>query len=256
MRVALTQMDIAWEDKDSNRSKCVEMVREAAAEKADILLFPEMTLTGFSMNVPAIADRERETVQFFSGLAREYGIAVGFGYVTSEAEKGRNHFCVVDREGETLEDYVKTHPFTYGGESDVYEGGSRICHFSLNGFLCGMSICYDLRFPECFQKLPMDTDAVFVIANWPESRIDHWYTLLKARAIELQTYLVGINRTGVGNGIRYVESSVAYDAAGQQVPFELPLQGGLKNLYVDLDREARLDYVKRFPTRCDQRMCL
>lgn len=251
MRVALGQMDLAWQDKEENKKRCAGRIQEAAESEADIILFPEMTLTGFTMDVVLAADRQGETIAFFSALAGKYDIAVGFGYVTEREGRGRNHFCILDKRGEVLEDYVKIHPFTYGGEADYFEGGSRICHFTWNGFHCGMFICYDLRFPDCFQKLPLDTDVVFLIANWPESRIDHWYALLKARAIEMQCYMVGVNRVGTGGGLTYPKSSVVYDAEGKEVPQELLMTGTRRNLYVELDRESRLDYVGKFPTRRD-----
>lgn len=249
MKLAITDMDIIWEEKEKNKEQCRRMMEEAAKQCADGILFPEMTLTGFSMDVERVQDQSDETISFFSELAKEYHLAVGFGYVTRREGKGRNHFCLVDKEGKCLEDYEKIHPFTYGGEAEVYEGGNRICHAVLDGLCCGMFICYDLRFPECFQKLPMDTDAVFVIANWPESRLEHWYTLLKARAIEMQCYVVGVNRTGTGGGIKYVKSSVAYAPDGSRLQEEQ----GTRNRYVELDRGKRLCYVNEFPVRQDRR---
>lgn len=249
MKLAMTDMDIIWENKEKNREQCCRMVREAAGEKADGILFPEMTLTGFSMDIEKIQDKYDETITFFSELAKKYHLFIGFGYVSVIQKKGRNHFCLVDQKGACLADYEKIHPFTYGGETAVYEGGSSLCQTTLNDWVCGMFICYDLRFPECFQKLPMETDVVFVIANWPESRIDHWYTLLKARAIEMQCYVVGINRTGIGDGIVYTESSAAFSPDGCR----LPEKKGEQNRYIELDRRKRLQYIKEFPVRQDRK---
>lgn len=249
MIVAMTDMDIVWEDKDANRRQCVDLVREAGEHRADVILFPEMTLTGFSMNLDAVKDEGSESILFFAELARQYGMAVGFGYVAVRGGKGRNHFCFVDAGGEVLADYEKIHPFTCGGEAEFYEGGDRICSFVWNGFRCGVFICYDLRFPEAFQQLPPDTDVVFVAANWPEGRLEHWYTLLKARAIEMQCYVVGVNRVGSGGGVRYVGSSVAFAADGSR----LAEGAGDRNRYVELDRDRCLAYRKEFPTRPDRR---
>lgn len=91
MKVAMTDMDIAWEDKEKNKSLCAAMVKEAAMYGADLILFPEMTLTGFSNDVPKIADKEQETLHFFTELAEEKRIAIGFGYVSMPDKKGRNH---------------------------------------------------------------------------------------------------------------------------------------------------------------------
>lgn len=249
MKIAMTDMDIIWENKPQNQEQCKKMIREASEHRADIILFPEMTLTGFSMNVEKIQDKDGETISFFSEQARQFHIAVGFGYVTCQGTKGRNHFCFVDHNGKVLADYEKIHPFTYGGETMVYEGGAKICHFTFDGFNCGIFICYDLRFPEAFQQLPEATDAVFLIANWPESRLDHWYTLLKARAIEMQCYIVGVNRTGKGGGLQYAESSAAFAPDGRR----LDESRGKHSRYIECDRGERLAYIENFPTRKDRR---
>lgn len=250
MKLAMTDMDIVWEDKERNKKQCRSMIREAAEQGAAVILFPEMTLTGFSRQVDQTMDKGQEGIRFFAGLAREYHIAIGFGYVTKPGKMGRNHFCVLDQTGAVLGDYEKIHPFTYGGEAAVFEGGTRLCQIRLGNCVCGLFICYDLRFPEAFWQLPEDTNTMFVIANWPESRLDHWYTLLKARAIELQCYVVGINWTGRGDGIQYPsQSSAAFAPDGSRLR-EIK---GVYNRYVELDFAEWETYIKSFPTRKDRR---
>ncbi|MCH5252390.1 MAG: carbon-nitrogen family hydrolase [Lachnospiraceae bacterium] len=249
MKVAMTDMDIIWEQKEENKEQCLSMIKEASEQKADVILFPEMTLTGFSMDVENIRDKKGESIRFFSDLAKKIHIAIGFGYVTEEEKKGRNHFCFLDKEGRVSADYEKIHPFTYGGENRFYAGGKKLCHFSFEDFTCGLFICYDLRFPEVFQSLPEATDVVFLIANWPKARMEHWYTLLQARAIEMQCYVVGINRIGEGNGIKYEKSSVTFSPEGKR----LSEVEGERNRYIEIDRDSRLRYVEEFPTRKDRR---
>ena len=164
-KIALTNMDIVWEDKEANKFQCEEMIKEAADEHADIILFPEMTLTGFSLRVKEMADYHEETIAYFSALAAKYSIMIGFGYITMPDEFGRNHFCFVDENGSVLADYEKIHPFTHGGETKAYRGGSEICHISVDEMHLGMAVCYDLRFPEMFQQMPIDTNVIFLIAN-------------------------------------------------------------------------------------------
>ena len=94
-KIALTNMDIVWEDKEANKIQCEEMIKEAADEHADIILFPEMTLTGFSLRVKEMADYHEETITYFSALAAKYSIMIGFGYITMPDEFGRNHFCLM-----------------------------------------------------------------------------------------------------------------------------------------------------------------
>lgn len=250
LKIAMTDMDIIWENKEANQKLCQSMMREAAERESDLILFPEMTLTGFSMDVERICDREEETVSFFSEQAEKYHLAAGFGYVDKDADgMGKNHFCLVDKEGTVQMDYIKIHPFTYGGEADYYRGGDRLASFHFGGWTAGAFICYDLRFAEAFAKLPLDTDVIFVIANWPEERLHHWYALLRARALEMQCYVVGVNRVGEGGGLQYAKSSAAFDADGNRVPEEK----GERNRYILLDLAARRNYAKNFPVRKDRR---
>ena len=247
-KIALTNMDIVWEDKEANKFQCEEMIKEAADEHADIILFPEMTLTGFSLRVKEMADYHEETIAYFSALAAKYSIMIGFGYITMPDEFGRNHFCFVDENGSVLADYEKIHPFTHGGETRVYQGGGEICHISVDEMHLGMAVCYDLRFPEMFQQMPLDTNVIFLIANWPESRIKQWHSLLTARAIEMSSYVVGINRTGEGDGIQYTKSSAAYAPDGSMISPDSKKW----NDYVTLDFSKEV-FQKTIFSRSDRR---
>ena len=131
MRVALGQIDMVWEDKKASLVKAEKMVKEAAAAKADIIIFPEMTLTGFSMALDKIGEEEpaAETVKIMGELSVQNHIATGFGWAALPAggsQKGTNRFTITGSNGEVIAEYKKIHPFTYGGESKVYEGGSNI----------------------------------------------------------------------------------------------------------------------------------
>ena len=247
-KIALTNMDIVWEDKEANKFQCEEMIKEAADEHADIILFPEMTLTGFSLRVKEMADYHEETIAYFSALAAKYSIMIGFGYITMPDEFGRNHFCFVDENGSVLADYEKIHPFAHGGETKAYRGGGEICHISVDEMHLGMAVCYDLRFPEMFQQMPLDTNVIFLIANWPESRIRQWYSLLTARAIEMSSYVVGVNRTGEGDGIQYTKSSAAYAPDGSMISPDSKKW----NDYVTLDFSKEV-FQKTIFSRSDRR---
>ena len=187
MRVALAQTDMVWEDKKASIQKAEKMVSEAAKSKADIIIFPEMSFTGFSMNLEKIGEKRdcSETVSCMSTLSKKYNIAIGFGWASlpdKKGGKGKNIFSVTDREGKLIAEYEKIHPFTYGGESRVYEGGEKLVSFSFKGHNISLFVCYDLRFPEVFQAAAKKSDVMFVIAQWPETRSIHWQTLLRARA--------------------------------------------------------------------------
>lgn len=168
MKIALTSMDTAWENKSVNKKKCRELIKRASESGARLILFPEMTLTGFTMDVQGCGEtgdqcRHCPTVAFFLEQSEQYGIAVGFGYIHREGEKGTNHFVVVDR-GEILADYTKIHPFSYGGEDRVYIPGDQLVLAELEGIRMGLFICYDLRFSEIFQAASEDCEVLAVIA--------------------------------------------------------------------------------------------
>ena len=228
MRVALAQTDMVWEDKKASIQKAEKMVSEAAKSKADIIIFPEMSFTGFSMNLEKIGEK-RDCSE---------NIAIGFGWASlpdKKGGKGKNIFSVTDREGKLIAEYEKIHPFTYGGESRVYEGGEKLVSFSFKGHNISLFVCYDLRFPEVFQAAAKKSDVMFVIAQWPETRSIHWQTLLRARAIETQSYIVGVNSFGVRDGLGYSGDSMAIDSIGNILG---QLSGREGMLICDIDDRA------------------
>lgn len=260
MKIALTSMDIQWEDKSVNREKCEELIKRASDSGARLILFPEMTLTGFTMNIetcgeaPA-ADVFSETTQFFLEKSREYDMAVGFGYITREehAAKGKNHFAICDR-GKLLGDYEKIHPFSYGKEKLFYEGGNQLASVDIDGMKLGMFICYDLRFLEIFQKSSEENLVIAIIANWPKRRVGHWKCLLQARAIENQSVILGVNRKGSGDGLEYEESTMAFDCDGEQMAVETIVTSyGDECLLCDVDTKEILEKRKEFPVKQDRK---
>ncbi len=219
MRVALGQINMVWENKKASLVKAEKMVKEAAASKADIIIFPEMSLTGFSMALDKIGEPENasETVQVMEKLAVQNNIAIGFGWAAlpvNGSTKGTNRFTVTGIDGKITAEYKKIHPFTYGGESKIYESGSSIVTAQFAGHTISLFICYDLRFPELFQIASAKADVIFVIADWPAVRSAHWTTLIRARAIETQSYVVGVNCYGTHGGEEYSGDSLAVDSIG------------------------------------------
>lgn len=252
MKTALYQMHIEWEDKETNLRKLESGLLQAASEGAELLLLPEMSFTGFSMNTEATGEKDQTTSQRVRELARRYGIAVGFGWVKDCGEKCENHYTVLDREGNVLSDYAKIHPFSYSGEDLKFRGGNEISRFSVQGIPCSNFICYDLRFPEIFQKASKDAHVIFVPADWPASRSAHWKTLLAARAIENQVYILGINCVGDIGGLYYSGDSCIVTPDGR-VEQMLSDREGI--LFYDLYDDV-CDYRKRFPVKQDRRESL
>lgn len=221
MKIAVASLDIKWEDKPQNRIICEALVKKAFIQKAKIIIFPEMTLTGFSMNTKLIAEKkdDSETRTFFSALAKQYRLAIIFGVAWRSGRKATNNLVCLDRNGRLIADYAKIHTFSYAGETKFFKKGYQPSSCKIDHAWLSFSICYDLRFPEIFSAFAPRTQAIVNIANWPQKRIEHWYSLLKARAIENQCFIVGANRTGKdGRGVTYKKSSVVFDANGKLLP--------------------------------------
>ncbi len=254
MRVALGQLDMVWEDKEQSMRRAEKMTAKAASGGCDIIIFPEMSFTGFSMNIDKIAEKESDspTVARMKELAIKYQIAIGFGWAAiceTEDKKGFNRFTVVGSSGEKLAEYEKLHPFTYGGETKRYQKGERIVTFPFLGRTAALFICYDLRFPEIFQIAAREADIFFVIANWPAVRSAHWETLLRARAIETQSYVVGVNCVGSRDGEEYCGGSMAVDSIGNILG---QITGKEDVLICDLDDRA-WNLRQKFATAADRR---
>lgn len=218
MKIGLTQMDIAWEDKEKNKETVKKFMEKGKAQGLDLIVFPEMTLTGFTMNT-AYAGEEilfSDTLRFFKEMSVEYHMAIAFGYVEDFGKEYYNKLMIVSQ-GKIIYDYDKIHPFNYGEEGQHYIGGNEVKSVVLQNMCLSGFVCYDLRFPEIFQAVSNVANLIIVIANWPKERIIHWETLLKARAIENQCYIIGVNRIGTGNGIVYTESSMAFDPLGERL---------------------------------------
>jgi omega-amidase len=219
MRIALTQMNQKWEDKKGNLLTCEVLINEAKNNGVDLIIFPEMTLTGFSMNYPAVAEeKDSNNLEKFKKLAQTNDIAIIFGLVIKDEKCGTNSAVFLSREGEVLGTYNKMHPFSIAGEDENIKGGELLCVVENLNLRIGMTICYDLRFPELYSALSRRCDLVVNIANWPAKRQDHWISLIKARSIENQIYVAGINRIGIdGKGIEYNKSSLLVNPNGDIV---------------------------------------
>lgn len=251
MRIALTQMDIVWEDKNANKCVCERLVREAHQNGADIIIFPEMTLTGFTMNTDYAGESDIEhgdTVSFFKEISKKCKIAVVFGMVHNKNNVLYNKSIMLDG-NDVIFDYTKVHPFSYDGEAEFYGKGNDIVSAAYKTVHIGCFICYDLRFPEVFQISSKKNEVIIVLANWPKERVDHWSTLLKARAIENQAFILGVNRTGEGNGQNYVHSSAAYNPYGEKIT----AYDCNELLYADIDESVAWEYRENFPLKSDRR---
>lgn len=221
MKIALVQLDIQWESKKVNYCHAEEFIKKASYEGCDIVVFPEMFNTGFSMNISAIAeDEDGETSLLLSRLARKYNVNLIAGYPVTSAYpgRGRNQAVVYDRQGTLVARFVKLHSFAFANEDQYYSAGNKVVTFDIEGMASSIFICFDLRFPEVFRRIAKNVQAIFVLANWPSVRTEHWEALLKARAIENQCFVIGVNRTGRdGNGIDYSGKSKIFGPLGHEI---------------------------------------
>lgn len=240
MRIALGQLNMVWENRDASIERAEPMIAEAAAAGADLMVFPEMSFTGVSLHIDKVAEPvgQSVTLSTMKALAVRYHIAIAFGWAALPAEGdtlATNRLTIVDAEGTQIGEYTKLHPFTYGGESDCFAKGEQIVTVPFLGRMLGLFICYDLRFPEIFHIAAQKADIMLVVANWPQMRREHWQTLLRARAIETQSYVVGVNCVGEQDGSLYAGDSMAVDSIGNILGI---LSGREGVLLCDLDDRA------------------
>lgn len=216
MRIAGYQIDVVWHDRRSNHEKIKRFAYRAKEEGADLFVLPEMCATGFSMDTSVTAEPlTGPTPTLLRAIARETGMHVVGGFaLAGEGARPRNVSLAVDPKGRDLALYAKIHQIAILDEHNHYDPGSRPVTFSLNGTGAACFICYDLRFPEIFRAVVDKCTLIFVIASWPASRQLHWDALIKARAIESQCYVVGVNRTGFGGGLDFTGGSAVVDPLG------------------------------------------
>ena len=221
MRIGLAQLNIVWEMKKENFVSAEKFIIKAARKKCDIVVFPEMFNTGFSMNIPSIAEKkEGETAKFLAMQAKKNDINIIAGYAVKDFgnSKGFNQGVVYNRDGKRVAIYTKMRSFSFAKEDRYYAAGNKVINFDIEGLSSSIFICFDLRFPEIFRRVARKVQAIFVIANWPSARIEHWEALLKARAIENQCFIIGVNRTGRdGNGIDYCGRSKIFGPLGNEI---------------------------------------
>ena len=217
MRIAAVQHDIVWEDPDANFPLLAPRIAAAAATGARMVVLTEMYATGFSMNT----DRTAEPVggratRFLVDRAADHGVWLA-GSVAERpegADRPFNTFVLAAPDG-TVHRYRKIHPFTHSGEHEHFAAGVDRATVDVEGLRVTLFVCYDLRFADEFWAVAPATDCYVVVANWPEARREHWRTLLRARAIENQAYVIGVNRVGSGGSLEYAGDSMVVDPMGE-----------------------------------------
>lgn len=213
LKPLLVQARIRWKDPAQNRDHLKSLVGQSD-EDFNLIVFPETFTTGF-LGDSDLPDEimDGPTVNWMASLATEYDSAVTGSIVIVENGQRFNRLVFV-RPGGQLEYYDKRHLFAFGGENIRYASGDSRVIVEFRDWRICLQICYDLRFPAWCRNRN-DYDLMLLVANWPAKRIQHWLTLLQARAIENQACVIGLNRVGKdGNGLEYPGRSVAFDPHG------------------------------------------
>ena len=220
MRISCIQMDMAFARPEENFAKAKQLVRDAMANRPDVLVLPETWNTGFfpKEHLAELADRDCARVRRELGaLAAELHVNLAAGSVANvRGGKVYNTACVFDREGNCVAEYDKTHLFTPMGEHMYFTPGDHLCRFRLDGQDCALLICYDIRFPELTRTLTVQgVDVLFVVSQWPRARIPHLRALTVARAIENQMFVACCNSCGDTGETRFGGSSAVIDPWGE-----------------------------------------
>lgn len=220
MKTGLLQYNPLWENPQGNIDKIDKMV-EQLKNKIDLLILPELTLTGFTMNSKIFAeDLDGISTQYFMRLSQRLKCSVLAGVIEKSEEGIFNSLVHFNSDGLVTARYRKIHPFGYANEDQNYSAGNEIVVTKIDNVKAGLSICYDLRFPELYRFYAKQrVDLLVNIANWPVPRIDHWRTLLKARAIENQSFVIGVNRVGNDPYLQYNGFSSVFDPMGNELIF-------------------------------------
>jgi predicted amidohydrolase len=243
-------MDLAWEAPEENHRRAARHLADAASQGARFAVLPEMFSTGFSMEPERIAQPPGGPSEvFLVEQAAELGLWILASVPQTGETRPRNVALLVSPKGAVTR-YAKIHPFSFAGEDRHYEAGDRVVTADVEGVRVTPFVCYDLRFPEPFRVAARETDLFCVVANWPEPRREHWRTLLRARAIENQAYVAGVNRTGDGGGAHYVGDSALVGPLGETFA-----EGGAGEavLVCDVDTAAVARLRSRFPALEDIR---
>lgn len=197
MKIALVQTKLHWENPQLNRSHFEEIINKIS-DNVDLIVLPEMFSTGFTMHPFDVAESmSGATVQWMQSLAKSKQTAITGSVVIKDNNQFYNRLLFVFPTGE-VKTYDKRHLFTLAGEDKIYTSGTKKVIVEYKGFKICLLICYDLRFP-IFARNVEEYDVLIFVANWPKPRINAWDILLKARAVENQCFVVGVNRIGKDN---------------------------------------------------------
>ena len=248
MIVGMVQYHIEWENPEANFCKIRCLLEQFPPPNEALVLLPEMFATGFSMD-KRVPQAYPKCAEFLKTTAKELKIFLGGGIAKAMENTLRNTYVVVSPVGEVLCEYHKAHPFSISEEGRFYTGGEEVVTAEVKEVTVAPTVCYDLRFPELYRRaMQKGAEIMVVAANWPAKRDSHWHALLRARAIENQAYIVGVNRTGEDPNFSYCGSSMVVSPSGKVLFYARETEG---IFYCHLDVERLRTYRRKFPVLRD-----
>lgn len=247
MDLYLVQSELSWEDPSANLSHFTAILEKESLTPGSIVILPEMFSTGFSTASKKLAEPMSGTaVNWMTGLASRLDITLTGSVIIEEDGNYYNRMIWANRDKQNF--YDKRHLFRMAGEHKYYSMGNKQVTFEQDGIKICPQICYDLRFPV-WSRNTSGYDVLIYVANWPAARAEQWLALLRARAIENQAYVIGVNRIGTdGNNVAYQGDSIAFDYLGNTIAH---LKDAAEVRKVTLDIPAMHSFRDSFPAHLD-----
>ena len=248
LKITLIQTNLYWEEPTANLAMLEEKIF-GISEATDLIILPEMFNSGFTMNAAKIAEpMNLTTTRWMKQMAAQTGAVITGSFIVKEGEDFYNRLLWVEPNGE-IDFYDKRHLFRMAKENDVFSEGNKKLIKNIKGWKVCPLICYDLRFPVWSRNVHLEYDLLIYVANWPKVRMYPWDSLLVARAIENQSYVVGVNRVGEdGNGFPYSGNSTIIDFAGKVLVREVDNE---VILHYTLEKTLLDEFRQRFPAYLD-----
>jgi omega-amidase len=238
IKIACLQMDIAFGDPQNNYETAKTLIEKSLKEKPDVIVLPELWTTGYDLTrLDLIADEgANQTIKFLTELAKTHGVHFVGGSVANLGKTGvKNTMPIINKHGTIVHQYSKLHLFKLMDEHLYLEAGDEKGIFELDNRRFAGVICYDIRFPEWIRSHAAEgAEALFVVAEWPEPRLNHWRSLLIARAIENQCFVIACNRSGTDINNKFVGHSIIIDPWGEIIA-EAGDQQEILTATIDLD---------------------
>jgi len=219
LTVALGEYDTGWHDPKTSIATASRLVTRVAEVGADLVVLPELATTGATIEGERAVSLDSADVSAIRAIAksRQMWIIAGIALREARGSCAVNAAIAVDPKGEIVAIHRKRRLFGFAGEDRDFTPGTDSTVIDVNGVKLGLFICYELRFPELFRPIAADVDAMVVVANWPANRHEHWDALLRARAIENQCFMIGVNRTGHADNLSYLGGSTVFDPWGDRI---------------------------------------